>query len=86
MEKLIVDAEGKITIPSLILEERGLRPGNELTLVEADEGLLLYQHSPDLLTAGRWSGLSDDESRQARTRLGSKNRARQHDHRGGVDD
>ena len=41
-EKLIVDAEGKIIIPPHILERRGLRPGDELTLVEAVEGLLVY--------------------------------------------
>ena len=38
MEKLIVDEEGKITIPAHILLWRGLRPGNELTLVEAAKG------------------------------------------------
>lgn len=32
-------------------ERRGLRPGDELTLVEADEGLPIYQHGADTLTA-----------------------------------
>ncbi|HEX8069306.1 MAG TPA: hypothetical protein VF546_05110 [Pyrinomonadaceae bacterium] len=66
MEKLVVDAEGKLTIPPHILEKRGLHPGDELTLVEADEGLLVYQHGLDPLTARWWSGLSEDERRQAR--------------------
>jgi bifunctional DNA-binding transcriptional regulator/antitoxin component of YhaV-PrlF toxin-antitoxin module len=65
MEKLVVDAEGKLTIPPHILEKRGLHPGDELTLVEADEGLLVYQHGLDLLTARWWSGLGEDERRQA---------------------
>jgi bifunctional DNA-binding transcriptional regulator/antitoxin component of YhaV-PrlF toxin-antitoxin module len=65
MEKLVVDAEGKLTIPPHILEKRGLHPGDELTLVEADEGLLVYQHGLDPLTARWWNGLSDDERRQA---------------------
>ena len=46
MEKLIVDEEGKVSIPAHILERRGLRPGDELTLVEADEGLL-YRRGAD---------------------------------------
>lgn len=65
MEKLVVDADGKLTIPPHILEKRGLHPGDELTLVEADEGLLVYQHGLDPLTARWWSGLSEDERRQA---------------------
>ena len=64
-EKLIVDAEGKVTIPPHILERRGLHPGDELTLVEAVEGLLVYQHGVDPLTARWWDGLSEDERRQA---------------------
>ena len=66
MEKLIVDAEGKVTIPRHILEKRGLRPGDELTLVEADEGQLVYQHGTDPLTARWWAGLNEDERRQSR--------------------
>ena len=37
-EKLVVDAEGKLTTPPHVLEKRGLHPGDELTLVEADDG------------------------------------------------
>ncbi|HEX7317467.1 MAG TPA: AbrB/MazE/SpoVT family DNA-binding domain-containing protein [Pyrinomonadaceae bacterium] len=51
MEKLVVDGEGKMTVPSHILERRGLRPGDELTLVDAAEGLLIYQHGADPVTA-----------------------------------
>jgi AbrB family looped-hinge helix DNA binding protein len=65
MEKLVVDAEGKITIPPHILEKRGLHPGDELMLVEAAEGLLVYQHGVDPLTARWWNSLSEDERRQA---------------------
>jgi len=64
-EKLIVDAEGKVTIPPHILERRGLRPGDELTLVEAAEGLLVYRHAVDPLTSHWWCGLSEDERREA---------------------
>jgi bifunctional DNA-binding transcriptional regulator/antitoxin component of YhaV-PrlF toxin-antitoxin module len=65
MEKLVVDAEGKLTIPPHILAKRGLRPCDELTLIEADEGLLIYQPGLDPLTARWWNGLNDDERRQA---------------------
>lgn len=47
MEKLIVDKDGKLTIPPHVLERRGLRPGDELALVEAAEGLLVYQSGVD---------------------------------------
>jgi bifunctional DNA-binding transcriptional regulator/antitoxin component of YhaV-PrlF toxin-antitoxin module len=66
MEKLVVDAEGKITIPPHLLAKRGLQPGDELILVEAAEGLLLYQRGSDPLTARRWSGRCEDERRHAR--------------------
>ena len=36
-----------------------------MTLVEADEGLLVYQHGLDPLTARWWKGLGEDERRQA---------------------
>ena len=35
MEKLVVDADCRITVPSHIVAKRGLHPGDELTLVEA---------------------------------------------------
>ena len=66
MEKLVVDVEGKLTIPPHILAKRSLQPGDELTLVEAAEGLLLYQRGYDPVTARWWSGLSEDERRRAR--------------------
>lgn len=66
MEKLIVDADGEIAIPSHIPEKRGVRPGDELTLVEAAEGLLIYQLGDDPMTTRWWSGLCEGERRQAR--------------------
>lgn len=65
MKKLVVDADGKVTIPSRILERRGLHPGDELTLVEAAEGFLIYQHGTDPVTALWWNGLSEAERRKA---------------------
>ena len=42
IETLIVDAEGKVTIPSEVLHKRGLRPGDAVDLVESAEGLFVY--------------------------------------------
>ena len=64
--KLIVDEEGKITIPAHVLSRRGLRPGDELRLAEVAEGLLLYQRGADPLTARWWDSLSGGERQQAR--------------------
>ncbi len=66
MEKLIVDKDGKITIPPHILARRGLRPGDELALVEAAEGLLVYQAGVDENSAAWWNNLSDEERRLAK--------------------
>jgi AbrB family looped-hinge helix DNA binding protein len=54
MEKLTVDAEGKIVIPSEVIQKRGLHSGDELTLVESVEGLLVYQGGIDDKTLVWW--------------------------------
>ena len=59
MEKLTVDAEGRIIIPSEVIQKRGLRPGDELTLVESAEGLLVYQGGVDAKTSAWWNRLDD---------------------------
>ena len=62
MTKLVVDADGKITIPPEVIRKRGLRPGDELALVEAAEGLLVYQGGVDTQTLAWWRNLSTDDS------------------------
>ena len=61
MEKLTVDADGKITIPPEVIQKRGLHPGDELALVEAAEGLLVYQGGVDEKTSAWWNGLDDGQ-------------------------
>ena len=65
MERLIVDAEGKIIIPSEVIQRRGLHPGDELALVEVAEGLLVYQGSSDPETIAWWNSLSEEERQLA---------------------
>ena len=65
METLIVDAEGKITIPPAVLQKRGLQPGDAVALVEAAEGLLVYQRGIDPKTLAWWQTLRDEERRLA---------------------
>lgn len=65
MEKLTVDAEGRIVIPREIIQRRGLHPGDALALVEVAEGLLVYQGGADRETLSWWNRLSEDERRQA---------------------
>ena len=59
MEKLTVDADGKIIIPPEVIQKRGLHPGDELTLVESAEGLLVYQGGVDDKTLAWWNRLDD---------------------------
>lgn len=65
MDKLIIDSEGKIAIPPRVMEKRGLRPGDELSLVEATDGLLFYENRVDAQTTRWLSSLSDDERKLA---------------------
>ena len=71
MEKLTVDADGKITIPPEVIQKRGLHPGDELSLVESAEGLLVYQGGVDDKTSAWWNSLdtgqrwlAEDEARR----------------------
>lgn len=66
MEILVVDAEGKVTIPTGVIQKRGLRPGDQLGLVEASEGMFLYQGSVDAETMAWWNELSESERREAK--------------------
>jgi bifunctional DNA-binding transcriptional regulator/antitoxin component of YhaV-PrlF toxin-antitoxin module len=64
MEKLIVDADGKVTIPREVLRKCGVRPGDELTLIESAEGLLVYQGGVDAKTRAWWEALSSEEKQR----------------------
>ena len=61
MEKLTVDADGKIIIPPEVIQKRGLHPGDELTLVESPEGLLVYQGGVDEKTLEWWNKVDDKQ-------------------------
>lgn len=65
MERLVVNAEGKVVIPPEVIQKRGLRPGDELLLVEAAEGLLVYQGGTDSETTAWWNSLSEEARRLA---------------------
>src|SRR5256714_14303998 len=67
MEKLTVDADGKITIPPEVIQKRGLHPGDELALVESAEGLLVYQGGVDERTSAWWNSLDDGQRLLAET-------------------
>ena len=69
MEKLTVDADGKITIPPEVIQKRGLHPGDELALVEAPEGLLVYQGGVDSKTSSGGLPLTKDSVWSLKRRL-----------------
>ena len=68
MEKLTVDADGKITIPPEVIKKRGLHPGDELSLVESAEGLLVYQGGVDEKTSAWWNSLDQEQRLLAETK------------------
>ena len=65
MERLVVDAEGKVVIPPEVIHKRGLRPGDALMLVEAAEGFLVYQGGSDTEAQAWWQSLSPAEQQAA---------------------
>ncbi|MGE0822510.1 MAG: AbrB/MazE/SpoVT family DNA-binding domain-containing protein [Candidatus Binatia bacterium] len=65
IERLVVDAEGKVTIPAEVIQRRGLHPGDALALVEVAEGLLVYQGVTDPETQAWWNTLDAEQRRQA---------------------
>ena len=65
MEKLTVDADGKIIIPPEVIQKRGLHPGDELTLIESAEGLLVYDGGIDEKTSAWWNRLDVSQRRLA---------------------
>jgi bifunctional DNA-binding transcriptional regulator/antitoxin component of YhaV-PrlF toxin-antitoxin module len=73
MEKLTVDADGKITIPPEVIQKRGLHPGDELSLVESAEGLLVYHGGVDEKTSAWWNSLDQGQ------RLLAETEARRHE-------
>jgi bifunctional DNA-binding transcriptional regulator/antitoxin component of YhaV-PrlF toxin-antitoxin module len=65
METLVVDAEGKVTIPPEVLHKRGLRPGDTVALIESAEGFLVYQGGVDAQTLAWWHALRDEDQQHA---------------------
>lgn len=67
-ETLVVDTEGRIVIPSEIALKRGLHPGDQIALLETDEGLLVR---PEYAEARAWldnwwGSLTEEEKIEAR--------------------
>lgn len=65
MERIIVDQSGSVTIPPLLVQRLGLRPGDEMNIVETEAGWSLYLDEVDPTTLEWWAGLSKEERRQA---------------------
>jgi bifunctional DNA-binding transcriptional regulator/antitoxin component of YhaV-PrlF toxin-antitoxin module len=65
MEKLIVDAEGRIVIPPELTQKRDLHPGDEIVLVETAEGWLVRVKGVDPKTLAWWNSLSEEDRRAA---------------------
>jgi bifunctional DNA-binding transcriptional regulator/antitoxin component of YhaV-PrlF toxin-antitoxin module len=61
MPRLIVDSDGRLSIPPEIIKKRGLQPGDELALVESADGMLVYEGGVDRKTLEWWAGLSEEK-------------------------
>jgi len=49
----------KIVIPPEVIQKRGLHPGDELTLIESAEGLLVYPGGVDENISAWWNRLDE---------------------------
>jgi bifunctional DNA-binding transcriptional regulator/antitoxin component of YhaV-PrlF toxin-antitoxin module len=65
MARLVVDFDGKLTIPPEVIKRRGLQPGDQLALVESADGLLVYEGGVDQKTVDWWAGLSEENRAEA---------------------
>ncbi|MEK7830093.1 MAG: AbrB/MazE/SpoVT family DNA-binding domain-containing protein [Acidobacteriota bacterium] len=65
---LVVDAEGRIVIPSGITLKRGLHPGDQIAILETDEGLLVRPEHAEAKAwlDNWWNGMTDEEKIEAR--------------------
>jgi bifunctional DNA-binding transcriptional regulator/antitoxin component of YhaV-PrlF toxin-antitoxin module len=70
MGRIVIDVDGKITIPPEILQRRGLRAGDELELEEGPGSFLLYQAGLDAETRAWanewWNSMTEEEKQAAR--------------------
>ena len=68
METLVVDTEGRIVIPPEIAHKRGLRPGDQIALLETEEGLLVRPENAEARAWLKdcWNGLTEEEKIEAR--------------------
>lgn len=72
MERIVIEATGKITIPPDLLRRRGLHPGDELTLLETGRGLLVCHDGLALLDEW-WTSLTEEEKVDARREAAAYN-------------
>lgn len=65
MERLVVDNEGKLVIPPEITDRFGLHPGDEVSLVQTPQSLIVCSPGQALLEEW-WNSLSDEDKAIAR--------------------
>lgn len=68
METLTIEAESNLIIPSEISRNSGLRPGDEIPLRDASDGLFLFIEDPEARAAAKewWDSMSEEDRRYAR--------------------
>jgi AbrB family looped-hinge helix DNA binding protein len=68
MELLFVDTEGKVVIPPEIMRKRGFRPGDQIAVLETEEGLLVRPEHAEARAwlEDWWNGLTEEEKFEAR--------------------
>lgn len=65
MQRVIVDSNGAVTIAPELVKRLGLRPGDEMNVIETSLGWSLFSDEVDATTLEWWESLTEDERKQA---------------------
>ncbi len=68
MERLVVEADGKVVIPPQVIRAGGLQPGDKISVFSTDQGFLVRYGDAEVWEWAQawWDSLSEDDKKIAR--------------------
>lgn len=65
MERVMVNSNGTVTIGPEMVNRLGLKPGDEMSVIETSLGWNIFSDDVDATTLEWWESLTEDERKQA---------------------
>lgn len=65
MQRVMVDSTGAVTIAPELVKRLGLKPGDEMSVIETSLGWSIFSDDVDATTLEWWEGLTEEERKQA---------------------